>query len=53
MKTQISAQPVYEKELHIKIATIEWLYSASDMLQAKGEPLSIGTWDAKIKQMDH
>jgi hypothetical protein len=53
VKTQISAQPVYEKELHIKIATIDWLYSSSDMLTSKGEPLSIGTWDAKIKQMDN
>jgi hypothetical protein len=23
------------------------------MLTSKGEPLSIGTWDAKIKQMDN
>ncbi len=37
VKTQISAQPVYEKELHVKIATIEWLYSSSDMLNSKGE----------------
>ena len=53
VKTQISAQPVYEKQLHIKIAILDWLYSSSDMLASKGELLSIGTWDAKIKQMDN
>ena len=53
VKTQISAQPVYEKELHVKIAILDWLYSSSDMLLSKGEQLSIGTWDAKIKQMDN
>lgn len=37
VKTQISAQPVYEKELHVKIAILEWLYSSSDMLNSKGE----------------
>jgi hypothetical protein len=51
IKAQIAAQPMYDKELTVKIQTLEWLYSASDMLQSKeGEPLSVGTWDAKLKQ---
>ena len=35
LKAQIGAQPLYDKELTIKIQTIEWLYSASDMLNNK------------------
>ena len=54
LKGQINSQPLYDKELTVKILTLEWLYSVSDMLTNKeGEPLTIGTWDAKLKQAEN
>jgi hypothetical protein len=46
--------PIYDKELFMKMQVYEWMFSSLDMLEPpendpKYEPLSLGTWESKIK----
>jgi len=49
--------PLYDRELATKFQVFDWLYSSVDILnqkheEGKDDQLTIGSWDAKIKQAE-